>query len=59
LLIAKQIDRPILPQRAPQPLAFLPARLLQLRTFSRVTWICVALASVILKEAVPMAAAFA
>ena len=58
-LIAKQIDRSVLPQRVPQPLAFLQASVLQERTSSRATWICVAPVSWILKEAVQKAAVFA
>ena len=58
-LIAKQIDRSVLPQRVPQPLAFLQASVLPERTSSRATWICVALVSWILKEAVQKAAVFA
>ena len=58
-LIAKQIDPSILPQRVPQPLAFLQASVLQERTSSRATWICVALVSPIRKQAVQKAAVFA
>ena len=55
-LIAKQIAPSVLPQRVPQPLAFLQASVLEERTSSRAAWICVALASWILKEAVQKAA---
>jgi hypothetical protein len=64
-LIAKQIGRSILPQRVHQPLAFLQASVLQGRTSSRATLVCVAPVSVILKvsailkQAVQMAAVFA
>jgi hypothetical protein len=58
-LIAKQIDRSVLPQRAPQPLAFLQASVLPERTSSHATWICVLPVSWILKKAVQKAAVFA
>lgn len=57
-LIAKQIGRSLLPQRVPQPLAFLQASVVQKRTSSRVTWVCVALVSGILKQVVRMDAVF-
>jgi len=55
-LIEKQIDPSVLPQRVPQPLAFLQASVLQERTSSRATWICVALVLPIRKQAVQKAA---
>jgi hypothetical protein len=58
-LIATQIDRSTLPQRVPQPRAFLQASVSKGQTSSHATWICVALVSGILKEAVQKAAAFA
>jgi hypothetical protein len=58
-LIATQIVRSILPQRAPQPLAFLQASVSPERISSRATWICVVLVLWILKEAVQKAAVFA
>jgi hypothetical protein len=58
-LIAKQIGPSVLPQRVPQPLAFLQASVSQERTSSRATWIRVVLVSWIRKEAVQKAAVFA
>jgi len=58
-LIATQIDRSTLPQRVPQPRAFLQASVSKGQSSSHATWICVALVSGILKEAVQKAAAFA
>jgi hypothetical protein len=58
-LIPKQIDPSVLPQRAPQPLAFLQASVSPERTSSRATWICVVLVLWILKEAVQKAVVFA
>ncbi len=58
-LIEKQIDPSVLPQRVPQPLAFLQASVLQERTSSRANWICVALVLPIRKQAVQKAAVFA
>ena len=58
-LIAKQIDRSVLPQRVPQPLAFLQASVLQEPISSRATWICVALVLLIRKQAVQKDAVFA
>ena len=55
-LIEKQSDPSVLPQRVPQPLAFLQASVLQERTSSRATWICVALVLPIRKQAVQKAA---
>jgi hypothetical protein len=56
-LVAKEIVHLVLPQRVPQPLAFLQASVLQ-ETFSRGTWICVALVSPIRQKALQKAAAF-
>jgi hypothetical protein len=58
-LIANQIGRSILLQRVPLPLAFLQALVLQGRTFSGATWVCVALVSEIPTRAVQTAAVFA
>src|SRR6267378_2966514 len=58
-LIATQIVRSILPQRALRPLAFLQASVSPERTSSRATRVCVALVSEILRQAVQKAAVFA
>jgi hypothetical protein len=58
-LIAIQIGPSLLPQRVPQPLAFLQASVLKGLTSSHAIWICVALVSGILRQAVQKAAVFA
>jgi hypothetical protein len=58
-LIAIQIVRPLHPQRVPQPRAFLQASVLKEQASSHAIWICVALVSGILKQAVQKAAVFA
>ena len=58
-LIATQIGRLSLPQRVPQPPAFLQASVLKAQTSSHAPWICVALVSGILQQAVQKAPGFA